>query len=234
MHAEVKSNENSLGCSFENPILCFRTLKSFTLTSLVLVDHNNSMRVKLRSLLSAFGIIGHAVTTVAFLMHPITSPFPARHRTLTSRLYVISLPQSGQQDRFERTATTCAEIDQPCILTIHNKTYDLTGWAKAHPGGVKVLQRFHGKDASKAFAAAGHSRAAYEMLKDFVIASPTANNENDLEPSNQESPDLAVTKPRWRVKLFTKEDPIGFHKYAGVFALLHFTFRYAQLYFGGP
>lgn len=41
--------------------------------------------------------------------------------------------------------------------------------AKAHPGGVKILQKFHNTDATKAFHAAGHSKMAYEMLTDFVI-----------------------------------------------------------------
>lgn len=44
-----------------------------------------------------------------------------------------------------------------------------------------------------------------------------------------------ITKvPRWRRKLFTKEDPIGIHKYMGIFCLLHFIFRYYQMLFTDP
>ncbi len=123
--------------------------------------------------------------------------------------------------------------------------------AKAHPGGVKILQKFHNKDASKAFHSAGHSKAAYEMLKHFEIAG--TNNKNDKSSSRlreqssddhvalnrleqvtskSDQPQLAV--PRWRRKLFTKEDPIGFHKYLGLFCLLNFIFRFGQIYFGDP
>jgi len=37
-----------------------------------------------------------------------------------------------------------------------------------------------------------------------------------------------------RSKLFTKEDPIGIHKYCGIFVLLHFAYRFSQSYFGDP
>jgi hypothetical protein len=45
---------------------------------------------------------------------------------------------------------------------------------------------------------------------------------------------LSLGKPRWRVKLFTKEDPVGVHKYLGVFVLLHFIFRFYQMLFTDP
>jgi hypothetical protein len=43
-------------------------------------------------------------------------------------------------------------------------------------------------------------------------------------------------KKTWRVrrKLFTKEDPIGFHKYLGLFCLINFIGRYRQMYFLDP
>ena len=188
-------------------------------------------------LLIAFGIALHAITTDAFSTHPTTFASITHRKALRPQvtLNVVSLPQREKQDRFERTAPVSAEIDLPCLLTIHNKTYDLSAWAKAHPGGVKVLQRFHGKDATKAFDGAGHSRAAYEMLKDFEVI--TDSHDHDAfngDDRRQLSLDIPVKKARWRAKLFTKEDPIGIHKYAGVFVLLHYMFRYSQLYFGDP
>ena len=191
-------------------------------------------------LLIAFGIhvALHASCTVAFSTHPTSFAAIAHREALHHRqpvlaLNVISLPQREKQDRFERTAPTSAEIDLPCILNIHNKTYDLTAWAKAHPGGVKVLQKFHSKDATRAFDAAGHSHAAYEMLKDFEVAS-SDDQDNFGDIGHRVLPIIPVKKPRWRAKLFTKEDPIGIHKYAGVFVLLHYIFRYFQMYFGDP
>lgn len=40
--------------------------------------------------------------------------------------------------------------------------------------------------------------------------------------------------PHWRAKLFTKEDPIGVHKCLGIFVLLHFAFRFFQMFFTDP
>ena len=133
--------------------------------------------------------------------------------------------EESQEERFERMAPIDKQAQAPCILDIDGMSYNLTAWAKAHPGGEKILLKFHNKDATKAFHAAGHSKEAIAMLKDFAI-SPTATD-----------PVVAINatidkRPRWRQKLFTKEDPIGIHKYFGVFVLLHFLFRFSQMYFG--
>ena len=158
------------------------------------------------------------------------------HQKARRPVNAISIDASDTKDRFQRTAATSAEVDLPCLLTIHNKTYDLSKWAKAHPGGVKVLQKFHNKDATRAFDAAGHSQAAYEMLKDFLVVPQGGDDGFIINAFNHPIHDpihtVATNKPRWRAKLFTKEDPIGIHKYAGVFVLLHYVFRFGQLYFG--
>jgi cytochrome b involved in lipid metabolism len=132
----------------------------------------------------------------------------------------IHLPASK---RFERIANDKTEAEKPCILTIEGVRYNVTAWAKAHPGGLKVLERFHNKDATKAFLAADHSQAAIDMLKDFA-----------MDDVNEEALGNLVSKkqvPRWKAKLFTKEDPIGVHKSLGIFCVLHFTFRFFQMYF---
>lgn len=129
-----------------------------------------------------------------------------------------------REERFDRTASLASQAQAPCIIVIDRVTYNVTAWAKAHPAGEKILLRFHDKDATKAFHAAGHSRKAVEMLKGFAItdvALQTAGAHEDKIP-------------RWRKKLFTKEDPIGLHKYMGIFVLSHFLFRFPQMWFGDP
>jgi Cytochrome b5-like Heme/Steroid binding domain len=150
---------------------------------------------------------------------------------------------SFEKNRFDRIASSEAQVDVPCIIVIGAKTYNMTTWAKAHPGGVKVLQKFNGKDAMKAFDAAGHSNHAMEMLKDFeVVSSPQEQHARSAVSTHGSSEDtktcpvvlLSRKQPRWRMKLFTKEDPIGIHKYCGVFVLLHFAFRFYHMLFGDP
>ena len=104
--------------------------------------------------------------------------FHVRPRT-TSRpswsLYAIAIGKpSEKRDRFDRTASNVAHVDEPCILTIDGIQYNVTSYAKAHPGGVKVLQKFHGKDATRAFQAAGHSKEAHALLAQFAIPPSTA------------------------------------------------------------
>ena len=164
--------------------------------------------------------------TEAFSISPRTT-VPSTHRKALV-LSAISFPKSNNNDRFDRTAATSAETNLPCLLTINGKTYDLAAWAKAHPGGVKVLHKFHNKDATKAFDAAGHSSKAYEMLKEFEVI----KDDSFILGDAQDTAEVLTKKPRWRTKLFTQEDPIGVHKYAGVFVLLHYLFRYGQMYFG--
>jgi cytochrome b involved in lipid metabolism len=178
--------------------------------------------------------------------------------------------------RFERTADTTAHLDEPCILIMQGKRYNLTAWAKAHPGGDKVLKKFHNKDATRAFEAAHHSVQAYEMLKDFEIDNDeqvgqatgaallsdglqvgsvaygqnasTASSVSGVSDAYITSISMPLSNPessistwtasrptaRWRAKLFTSEDPYAIHKVLGVYCLLHFVFRHAQMLFGDP
>ena len=106
--------------------------------------------------------------------------FPCQPRTISRpswSLYAIAIGKpSDNRDRFDRTASNVAHVDEPCILTIDGIQYDVKSFAKAHPGGVKVLQKFHGKDATRAFQAAGHSKEAHALLAQFAI--PTSGSSN--------------------------------------------------------
>lgn len=137
------------------------------------------------------------------------------------------------KDRFDRVAISEITIAQPIILTIHGITVDVSSWARAHPGGEAILRRFHNRDATHAFDAVGHSEFARTTLQDFslesrkFVLSPVENDKASLLL-------VGATKMNWRRKLFTKEDPIGLHKYCGIYVLLHFVYRYTQAIFGDP
>jgi cytochrome b involved in lipid metabolism len=159
-------------------------------------------------------------------------------------------------DRFHRQASDQVAADAPCVLTIDGNRYNVTAWANAHPGGPAILHKFHGdgRDASKAFAAVRHSAEAYRLLRTFLVVVPddecntaaTTLQEHEQQPQQQHEPQQPQPQPqppanhhqrissRIRHKLFTKEDPIGVHKYLGVFCLVNFIRAYYQMYFGDP
>ena len=51
------------------------------------------------------------------------------------------------------------------VVKIDGQDVDVTEYAREHPGGVAVLRKFHGRDASKAFHAAKHSKAALDRMR---------------------------------------------------------------------
>lgn len=52
------------------------------------------------------------------------------------------------------------------IFALHGNILDITAWVDTHPGGKSELLNARCIDASKRFAAAKHSGAAYRILKD--------------------------------------------------------------------
>ena len=196
-------------------------------------------------------LVAFSIETNGFMASPcLVLRKPQASRPSLWRMPAIRIdPTKEQHDRFDRTAPNVAQADAPCILTIEGVRYNVTAWAKSHPGGVNVLKKFHGKDATKAFHAAGHSKMAISMLQNFAIEEPTATatptNDTMLDTTAKSTirmlettapPSFSVQRkrPRWVQKLFTKEDPIGIHKAMGVFVLLHFIYRYGQMFFGDP
>ena len=92
------------------------------------------------------------------------------------------------------------------VVIIDGVNVDVTSYAREHPGGAAVLRKFHGKDASKAFHAAKHSKAALDRMK-------------ALQPE-------AKAKPVSRAsKLFTHEDRSQVHKVLGLWCLGHYVVR---------
>ena len=77
----------------------------------------------------------------------------------------------------------------PCIVTLHGMILDLSGW-EDHPGGRETLQRYHGRDATQAFEAAGHSDAARSLLVGFL-----ADDEQEHGPRH-DPPSSAAMSPK--------------------------------------
>jgi Cytochrome b5-like Heme/Steroid binding domain len=134
------------------------------------------------------------------------------------------------EDRMGQRRTT------PCVLTIDGRCNNVTAWANAHPGGSAILHKFHRRDASKAFAAAHHSSEAYHLLSRFLVVE-VGNETTDVDYVGQVEQKTVLETigfQKIRRKLFTKEDPVGVHKYLGIFCLLNFVRMYYQMYFGDP
>jgi hypothetical protein len=89
------------------------------------------------------------------------------------------------------------------------------------------------------------------MLKDFLVVDTSDSLPNDAYKMLQDETrtetiitaldDPLTTKStlrhrlsRVRHKLFTREDPIGIHKYLGIFCLINFIGRFSQMLFGDP
>lgn len=77
---------------------------------------------------------------------------------------------------------------------IEGIVYDLTPFLYEHPGGMKVLQPWLGKDATAAFAKVGHSPEARALMLNFRIGRlPTAVN----RPIPAIDPKRAKPRPTW-------------------------------------
>jgi cytochrome b involved in lipid metabolism len=60
-----------------------------------------------------------------------------------------------------------------CWIVIGGRVLDATGYLGHHPGGSAVIQKLAGKDATRAYERAYHSRAADLKLHDFDIGALT-------------------------------------------------------------
>ncbi|ODV82365.1 cytochrome b5, partial [Suhomyces tanzawaensis NRRL Y-17324] len=54
-------------------------------------------------------------------------------------------------------------------MILYNKVYDVTAFAKDHPGGVEVLFDCGGVDCTEAFEDVAHSDDAVDMLAPFYL-----------------------------------------------------------------
>ena len=101
----------------------------------------------------------------------------ARANAVADELAAASLQPSpdeaaGSED--ERTSAGWELVRQhssehACWIVIGSRVLDATGYLGHHPGGGAVIQRLAGRDATKAYRAAHHSRAADLKLHDFDV-----------------------------------------------------------------
>lgn len=170
----------------------------------------------------------------------------SRHRPSSLSQKILSSPallfsttnhmtNNTSRNRFNSTAPSNTYTESQCLLTIHDKRFDLQAFAKAHPGGSAALMKYHDKDATMAFELAGHSEKARKMLEKYevkVVKDATSNENSNREINASNHVKEVSAKPLWIRKLFTNEDPIGYHKYLGIFCLLHFVYRHFQIFCG--
>ena len=163
--------------------------------------------------------------------------FVQKHTSLGTKLQAFKelkrIPTSNNPlNRFDRTAADYQQTDGPeCIITIDGVRYNITSFQMHHPGGNMILQHFNGKDASKAFHAVAHSTKTYEMMRSFAINDDALNLTNPINVVNATTI-MIPNNNKWS-KLFTREDPKGFHKILGVYVLLHFIYRHGQMMITG-
>jgi cytochrome b involved in lipid metabolism len=56
-----------------------------------------------------------------------------------------------------------------CWIVVGGRVLDVTAYLGHHPGGSSVIQKLAGRDATKAYERARHSRGADMKLADFTI-----------------------------------------------------------------
>ncbi|KAJ8609337.1 hypothetical protein CTAYLR_009124 [Chrysophaeum taylorii] len=106
------------------------------------------------------------------------------------------------------------------IVVIGDKRVNVTEYAREHPGGAEVLRRFHGKNATKAFEAARHSKHAHDLVQRLSLSSSSSSSSSSFGALADRGASVAE-------KLFTPEDKSQTHKVLGLFCLGHYAWRYA-------
>jgi len=169
------------------------------------------------------------------LRRPVHMRVPAPSHTATANNHSLStkgLPATGQRpSNGSSVETQRIPEDQsalaPIVVSIGGVMRDVTAFAAEHPGGIAVLRKYQGKDATKAFLAAGHSKHAADLLDRLPVITHTGTQAGNSQPVEAESGLVEQVKKRarWK-KLFTFEDRFNIHKTLGVYVLLHYAYRY--------
>ncbi|CAK6961464.1 acyl-CoA 6-desaturase [Scomber scombrus] len=96
--------------------------------------------------------------------------------------------RGGSVYTWEEVQSHCSRNDQ--WLVINRKVYNITHWAKRHPGGVRVISHYAGEDATDAFAAFHPDpKFVQKFLKPLLIGELAAT-----EPSQDRNKNAAIIK----------------------------------------
>ena len=65
------------------------------------------------------------------------------------------------------------------IILIRGRVYDVTAFLAEHPGGAEIIKDNAGLDSTEQFLDVGHSKDAWEMLKDYEIGTVEGEETED-------------------------------------------------------
>jgi cytochrome b involved in lipid metabolism len=82
------------------------------------------------------------------------------------------------------------------LVIIDNDVYDITDFAREHPGGASLLEDYFGRDASADFRAIGHSTAAVAWRDRLRIGTVVLAERIELPPRPVPAPAPAPAECR--------------------------------------
>jgi cytochrome b involved in lipid metabolism len=74
-----------------------------------------------------------------------------------------------QLQEFTRAQVESEASETRVLVIIEDGVYDLTSFAREHPGGEEIVLSFAGRDASSAFESVGHSTRAHVLKEKYKV-----------------------------------------------------------------
>lgn len=59
--------------------------------------------------------------------------------------------------------------EEDCWIILHDDVIDVTHFMKEHPGGMKPLLKYAGRDCTASFLHVHHSKRAIALMQPFII-----------------------------------------------------------------
>uniref|UniRef100_A0A8C4EX68 acyl-CoA (8-3)-desaturase n=1 Tax=Dicentrarchus labrax TaxID=13489 RepID=A0A8C4EX68_DICLA len=121
--------------------------------------------------------------------------------------------RAGGVYTWEEVQSHCNRNDQ--WLVIDRKVYDITHWAKGHPGGHRVISHYAGEDATEAFTAFHPNlKFVQKFLKPLLIGELAAT-----EPSQDRNKNAAIIQDFYTLRAQAESE--GLFKAQPLFFCLH-------------
>lgn len=116
---------------------------------------------------------GDAVMRYASLQHKLVKRVDAASEALVPSLEpadaAAAMPQADEEDAAGWALVREHNSDNACWIVIDGRVLDVTAYLGHHPGGSSIIQQLAGRDATRAYERANHSRGADMKLADFTI-----------------------------------------------------------------